>query len=510
MTEAERRIVVVGGGTAGWMTAAALSRFLERGWRVTLVESEEIGTVGVGEATIPQLRLFLKGLGIAEDDFLRDTGGTFKLGIDFKDWLRPGHAYLHSFAQAGPSLGLLPFHQYWLRARAEGWADPIERYSVMAAAARADRFTRTPPDRRSLVPALAYAFHIDASLLARSLRSYAEARGVERREGRVAVVHLRAEDGFVSHLELANGERIDGELFVDCSGFRAIVIGEALGVGYEDWTRWLPCDRAVAAPTARAAGPLHPYTIAAAQSAGWRWRIPLQHRTGNGYVYSSAHISDSAAQDELLRALEGPPLAEPRVLRFRTGKRAAFWEKNCVAVGLASGFMEPLESTSIHLVQSAVARLLQFLPAGRPHPADVAAYNRQTHFEYDRIRDFLILHYKATERDDTEFWRTCRDRDVPEGLAERMRLFAASGRVVRDNDELFTEASWQQVMLGQGLDPAGRHPLADLPTEEELRGFFDAVRTNVGAAVATMPTHAAYVAAHAQPPFDATGAWSPP
>ncbi|MBE7218047.1 MAG: tryptophan 7-halogenase [Caulobacteraceae bacterium] len=489
-----RQIVIVGGGSAGWMTAAALSRFLERGWRVTLVESDEIGTVGVGEATIPQMRLFLKGLGLDEDDFLRQTQGTFKLGIQFRDWLRPGHSYFHSFWASGPSLGLLPFHQYWLRARAEGWAAPIERYSVMAAAAAADRFTRGAPDARLLTPALAYAYHIDASLLARSLRGYAEARGVVRVEGRVARAALRGGDGFVSHLEMQDGRRVEGEFFVDCSGFRALVIGEALGVGFEDWSRWLPCDRALAAPTARAPGPLTPYTRATASSAGWRWRIPLQHRTGNGYVYCSDHLGDDDARAELLAGLEGPPLAEPRLLRFRTGKRHRFWEKNCVALGLASGFMEPLESTSIHLVQSAVARLLQFLPGERPEAADVETYNRRTHFEYDRIRDFLILHYKATERGETPFWRRCRDMQVPDMLADRMRLFQSAGRVDRDNDELFTEASWQQVLLGQGCEPRSRHPLSDQLSDAEIRDFLDAVQLNVRRTVAAMPSHADYVA----------------
>ena len=492
--EPVRQLVILGGGTAGWMAAAALSRFLERGWRVTLVESDEVSTVGVGEATIPQLRLFLKGLAIAEDDFLRETQGTFKLGVQFRDWLRPGHSYLHAFAASGPSLGLLPFHQYWLRAQAEGWAHPIESYSPLGVAAASDRFTRTPPDPRSLVPPLAYAFHIDASLLARSLRAYAEARGVVRREGRVARVGLRAEDGFVSHLELEGGARIDGELFLDCSGFRALLIGEALGVGYEDWSRWLPCDRALAVPTARTPGPVTPYTRSTARSAGWQWRIPLQHRTGNGYVYSSAHIGDDAAQAELLANLDGPPLAEPRALRFTTGKRHAFWEKNCVAIGLASGFMEPLESTSIHLVQSAVARLLAFLPGPQIDTDEVAAYNRQTHFEYDRIRDFLILHYKATERRDTPFWRQCGEMEIPADLAERMAIFAANGRVVRDNDELFAEINWQQVMLGQGITPRGRHPLADQLTQTELRDFLDGVRRNVAAEVARMPLHADYLA----------------
>ena len=494
-TAAPREIVIVGGGTAGWMCAAALARFLEHGWRVTLVESEEIGTVGVGEATIPQLQLYLRGLGVAEDDFLRATQGTFKLGIQFKDWLEPGHSYIHTFAQAGPGLGLLPFHQYWLRARAQGGAQPLDAYALNAVAANAGRFTRTAPDPRARTTPLAYAFHIDASLLARHLRSYAEARGVVRREGRIARAGLREADGFVSHLELADGSHVAGELFLDCSGFRGLVIGEALGVPYEDWTRWLPCDRALAVPCARTDGPLTPYTRSTASAAGWRWRIPLQHRTGNGYVYSSAHLGEDEARAELLAGLDGEPQAEPRPLRFTTGRRARFWEKNCVAIGLASGFLEPLESTSIHLVQSAIARVLQFLPERRLAAADVAAYNRLTAYEYERIRDFLVLHYRANRRPGA-FWRMCRALPLSDALAEKLEVYAAGGRVVRDQDELFTEASWQQVMQGQGIEPQAWHPLAEQLSPDDLKVFLDAASAGARAQVAAMPTHAAYVAAH--------------
>ena len=489
---APRRIVVVGGGTAGWMCAAALSRFLPRGWRVTLVESDEIGTVGVGEATIPQLQLFLRGLGLAEDDVLRATGGTFKLGISFDGWTKPGDSYLHSFAHTGPGRGLLPFHAYWLRARAQGWAAPLDAYSPNVAAARAGRFARGGAPGR---PPLAYAFHIDATLLARTLRAFAEARGVERREGRIARAALRGEDGFVSHLEMADGGRVEGEVFLDCSGFRALVIGEALGVPYEDWTRWLPCDRAWAVPSTRGPGPLAPFTRAIASTAGWRWRIPLQHRTGNGYVYSSRHISDDDARAELLAGLETPAAGEPRPLRFTTGRRARFWEKNCVAIGLASGFLEPLESTSIHLVQTAVARLLQLLPAadGFPAQAEIAVYNRQAAWEMERIRDFLGLHYRANARDGA-FWALCRDLPVSEALAEKLALYAASGRVVRDQDELFTEASWLQVLEGQGVAARAWHPLADALDATELRAFVDGVRAMAAAEAERLPPHADYVA----------------
>ena len=493
MDTPQRTIVIVGGGSAGWMAAAACARFLERGFSVRLVESDEIGTVGVGEATIPQIRLFLQGLGIDEDAFLKTVGGTFKLGIRFDGWTQAGESYLHSFQQPGLSLGLLTFHPYWLRAKALGFAAPLDAYALPAVAAAANRFTRAPSSPGSRLPGMAYAFHIDATLLARSLRTYAEARGVRRTEGRIAKVNLRPEDGFIASVTLASGETVEGDLFLDCSGFRGLLIGEGgLGVPYEDWTRWLPCDRALAVPSARTE-PLTPYTRATASAAGWRWRIPLQHRTGNGYVYCSRFISDEHAKAELLAGLDGEPLADPKPLRFTTGRRARFWERNCVALGLASGFMEPLESTSLHLVQSGIARLLQLLPAQGFPAAEIATYNRQTIFEFERIRDFLVLHYKANGRSEP-FWAAARDLPVSEALAEKLALFEASGRIVREQDELFTEASWMQVMQGQGVAPRAFHPLAQVPTEAELRDFLAFVRASTDREVASMPTHAQYVA----------------
>ena len=493
MDKPDRQIVIVGGGSAGWMAAAACARFLERGFRVRLVESDEIGTVGVGEATIPQIRLFLSGLGIDEDDFLKTVGGTFKLGIQFEGWTKPGESYIHTFQQPGLSLGLLTFHHYWLRAKALGFAAPLDAYALPAAAAERGRFTRAPSSRESRLPNLAYAFHIDATLLARSLRAYAEARGVVRTEGRIARVNLRGEDGFIESVTLANGETVSGDLFFDCSGFRGLLIGEGgLEVPYQDWSRWLPCDRALAVPSARTE-PLTPYTRATASTAGWRWRIPLQHRTGNGYVYCSRFISDDDAKAELLAGLDGEPTADPRPLRFTTGRRERFWEKNCISLGLASGFMEPLESTSLHFVQSGIARFLQLMPDGRRLDAESASYNRQTVFEFERVRDFLVLHYNANARDGA-FWALCRELPVPDSLAEKLDLFEASGRIVREQDELFTDASWTQVMLGQGVEPRGWHPLAGVPTEAELRDFLGFVRQSTDREVARMPTHAQYVA----------------
>ena len=489
-----RDLVIVGGGTAGWMAAAAFARFLERGWRIRLVESEEIGTVGVGEATIPPIRLFNASLGLDEDSFLRACQGTFKLGIEFVGWRGDGHRYIHAFGPLGRDLGLAPFHHYWLRARAEGRAAPLERYSLNAAAALQDRFGRGAPPGSAL-PEHPYAFHFDASLYAAHLRRYAEARGVERTEGRVADVRLRGGDGFVEAVRLDDGREVAGELFIDCSGFRGLLIEQALSAGYEDWSRWLPCDRALAVPCAHGGG-FTPYTRATARAAGWQWRIPLQHRIGNGYVYCSRFTSDDEAAATLLAGLDGEALAEPRSLRFTTGRRRQFWKRNVVAMGLASGFLEPLESTSIHLVQSAIARLLTLLP-GREgvRGAEVEEYNRRTAFEYERVRDFLILHYKATARDEP-LWRECAAMAVPESLAERMALFRAGGRVFRQEDELFTEAGWVQVMLGQAVDPQGWHPLADQLSDDDLAAFLESVERLVAHRAAAFPDHRAFVESH--------------
>jgi tryptophan halogenase len=495
MSEEARHITIVGGGTAGWMTAASLARFLDRRYRVQLIESDEIGIVGVGEATIPQIQLFNQALGLDENDFLRQTHGTFKLGIQFVDWLRPGHRYIHAFGQIGRPLGLLPFHQYWLRYRATGGELGIEAFSLNASAALQNKFTRQTKPANAALPPMTYAFHFDASLYAKYLRKYAEQRGVVRIEGKIERVTQRSEDGSIDAVVLANGQRVGGDLFIDCSGFRGLLIEQTLKTGYDDWSQWLPCDRAMAVPCARA-GEFTPYTRSSARAAGWQWRIPLQHRTGNGYVYSSRHLSDDEAAATLLANLDGEALADPRPLRFVAGKRKKFWNRNCVAIGLAGGFMEPLESTSIHLVQTAIARLLAFLPDGKPRPADIDEFNRQSAFEYERIRDFLVLHYKAVERNDTPFWHYCRTMPIPEELQRKLDLFAAGGRIVRHNDELFTEVGWLQVLLGQGVRPAGHHPLADQLSAGELAEFMNLIRTVIQHETGTMPAHADFVARH--------------
>jgi tryptophan halogenase len=490
-----REIAIIGGGTAGWMTAASLARFLDSRYRIRLVESDEIGIVGVGEATIPQIQLFNTALGLDENDFLRQTQGTFKLGIQFIDWLRPGHAYIHAFGQIGRALGLLPFHQYWLRYRAGGGALGIDAFSLNATAALQNRFTRQSKTPTATLPPITYAFHFDASLYARYLRKYAQARGVARIEGKVVQVKQREPDGFIESVVLASGETVSGDLFIDCSGFRGLLIEQTLKTGYDDWSHWLPCDRAMAVPCARA-DEFTPYTRSTARAAGWQWRIPLQHRTGNGYVYCSRHISDDEAAATLLANLDGEALADPRPLRFVTGKRKQFWNRNCVAMGLASGFMEPLESTSIHLIQSAIARLLAFLPDGGFRQADIDEYNRQSAFEFECIRDFLVLHYKSVERTDTPFWNECRNLSIPEELERKLQLFASSGRIVRHNDELFTEVGWLQVMLGQGVRPASYHPLADQLSAGQLAEFMNMIKSVIDHEVASMPSHADFIAQH--------------
>ena len=493
------KVVIVGGGTAGWMAAATLSRAFGPALAIELVESDEIGTVGVGEATIPQIRLLASFLGLDEDALLREVQGTLKLGIEFQGWGRPGERYLHAFGAIGRDLGLLPFHHYWQRARLAGRGGGLWDYSLTATAARAGRAARADRPPEGLPLGLVHAWHFDATLVARYLRRQAERTGVRRTEGRIVETLLRGADGFIEGVRLDGDRVVTGELFIDCSGFRGLLIEEALHAGYEDWTHWLPCDRAVAVPSA-AAGPPRPYTQAMARPAGWQWRIPLQHRVGNGHVYCSRFMSEDEATAVLLRNLEGPPLAEPRPLRFTTGRRKAFWSRNCVALGLASGFMEPLESTSIHLVQSHLQRLISLFPDRRFEPRAIAEHNRQCAFEFERIRDFLILHYHLNARPDEPFWRERREMTVPDTLAHRMALFKAGGRIFREADELFTETGWLQVMTGQGLAPEACHPLAGALNDAQLDGFLADLKTVIGRSVAALPSHGDFIARHCAAP----------
>ncbi len=488
-------IVVVGGGSAGWMAAAALATYLGKGASIRLVESEEIGIVGVGEASVPHIRLFNgQWLGIDEADFVKRTQATVKLGIQFNDWGRIGDSYLHGFGTIGRSLGPLPFHQFWLKLRQAGRAAPIGEYSAQTVMAPKGKFA--PGDRNaapnSPLADIAYAYHFDATLYARFLRELAEQRGVRRIEGRVVKVNQRAGDGFIESVTLESGESVAGELFIDCSGFCGLLIEQTLQTGHVDWSHWLPCDRALAVPS-ESIGLDTPYTRSTARAAGWQWRIPLQHRTGNGYVYSSRHLSDDEACATLLANLDGKPLAEPRPLRFATGMRKKLWNKNVVALGLASGFLEPLESTSIYAVQSGITRLLAMFPTRDFDPLLTERYNREAAFEFERIRDFLILHYHATERSDTPFWEHCRTMDVPETLRETMELFRIDGRYFRNGEDFFALPSWVQVMLGQGIVPRGYHPIVDEMPEQRLFDHVDSVRAMLAQAVEAMPAHREWI-----------------
>lgn len=494
-----KSIVIVGGGSAGWMTAAALAQAVGGSCAVTLIESEAIGTVGVGEATIPPIRHFNQRLGIDEATFVRETQGSFKLGIEFVDWGRKHHRYFHPFGQYGAEFDTVPFYHHWMREHLEGLAEgPIDDFSMCWAMARAGKFTHPSPDRRLIQSTFDYAYHFDAGLYAAFLRRYAEARGVRRVEGKVVDVALRGEDGFIDAVTLDNGEQIAGEFFIDCSGFRGLLIEEALHAGYDNWQHWLPCDRAVAVPCER--GEFTPYTRSTAREAGWQWRIPLQHRTGNGYVHCSQFISEDVAARTLLANLDGKALADPRPLRFVTGKRRRFWEKNCVAIGLSAGFMEPLESTSLHLIQYGIMRLIALLPDNTMSPLLAREYNAQTSREYELIRDFLILHYKATERDDSELWRYCAAMPIPDSLQYKIDHFRSSGMLVADGQELFANPSWIAVYLGQGIVPERAPALAQMrsgvPVAERLRQ----IRSAMDEAVAAMPSHGEFIARHCAAP----------
>lgn len=476
------KIVIAGGGTAGWMAASLLARFSPAHFEIELVESETIGTVGVGEATIPQIRHFNQALGIDEAEFLRETKGSFKLGIAFDGWMGDGHSYMHAFGQVGRGAGLLPFHQHWLRANKLGHARPLAHYSLNEIAARALRMPAPGG------PELPYAYHFDAGLYAAFLRRFAEARGVTRTEGLIESVERNGETGDIAALTLDGDRRIEGDFFIDCTGFRGLLIEGAMEAGFDDWSHLLPCDRAVAVPCS-GGGDFTPYTRSIAREAGWQWRIPLQHRIGNGYVFSSAHISEDEAAETLLANLDGEAGGTPRVLKFTTGKRHRQWVGNCVALGLAAGFMEPLESTSIHLVQSALARVLQLLPAGRPDPALVDHFNAQADFEWTRIRDFLVLHYWANGREGQPFWDAMRALDLPDTLSAKIEQWRAGGHIHREHEELFTEVAWFQVLAGQGVEAESYNPLADAMPENELVGLLASTEEQMVRAANAMPQH---------------------
>ena len=484
-------IVIAGGGTAGWVAAATFARFLGNRASITLVESDEIGTVGVGEATIPQIHNLIIGLGLDQADFVRETNATFKLGIEFADWSGDGRSYIHSFGFTGRGVGLIPFRQLWLRGRALGVAGEFGDYNFNIAAARLGRMAIGTAT--NTIPELAYAYHFDASLFARMLRRYAEERGVRRVEGLIVDVERDSETGDILTLALNGERRIAGTFFVDCTGFRSLLLGKSLGVAYDDWSRWLPCNSALAV-ACESSEAFRPFTQAMARNAGWQWRIPLQHRTGNGHVYCSEFISDDEAASTLLANLDGKPFGDPRPIRFTSGRRVQFWSHNCLALGLAAGFMEPLESTSIHLVQSAVARLLNLLPGNVTRLSSAReTFNRLSDSEWARVRDFIVLHYFANRREGP-FWDHCRAMELPATLAEKIELFRDAGLFVREEDELFLDDSWGQVMIGHGIVPDGWSPLADNVPGEDIGPFLDSLAQSYRVRAESLPTHRQFVA----------------
>lgn len=483
-----QRIVIAGGGTAGWMAAALLTRFRPAA-RITLVESDAIGTIGVGEATVPAIRQFNGVLGIDEPEFVRATMGTFKLGIEFVDWGTVGNRHFHGFGDQGAPIGGVAAHHHWLRLR-ETLGASVDAWSMPAVLAAEDRFA--PPEAlRGEAAEYNYAYHFDAGLYARFLRAHAEARGVTRAEGRILEVECN-DDGDVAALRLDGERRVAGDLFVDCSGFRSLLLGDALKVDYVNWSRWLPCDRAMAVPSARA-GRLTPFTRSTAHPAGWQWRIPLQHRTGNGLVYSSRFLSDEAAAALLLDNLDGPPLADPRPLAFTTGRRARFWERNVVAIGLAAGFMEPLESTSIQLIQSGLLRLVNLLPEGPAAPPVRAEYNRETAAEYERIRDFLIAHYCLSQRSEP-LWRACRTMALPETLAHKLGVWDSIARIPLYDAESHSEASWVAILLGQGRLPAAHDASVAALDPPRLSALLAHRRAALRKAALSLPPHDQFIA----------------
>ena len=483
------------------MTAAALSDAVGQSCDITLIESEAIGTVGVGEATIPPIRTFNQRIGIDEATFVSATAGSYKLGIEFVDWARKGHSYFHPFGQYGAEFDKVPFYHHWMREKQAGRIDgPIDDFSMCWAMAKAGKFSHPEHDRRKIQSTFDYAYHFDAGLYAAFLRRLAEGRGVRRIEGRVTEVKQRAEDGFIESVRTEDGQEIAGELFIDCSGFRGLLIEDALSAGYENWQHWLPCDRAVAVPCTKQSD-ITPFTRSTAKHAGWQWRIPLQHRTGNGYVHCSDFVSEDEATNTLMESLDGEALADPRTLHFVTGRRRKFWDKNCVAIGLSAGFMEPLESTSLHLIQYGILRLIALLPDNEMSPLLAQEYNTQTISEYERIRDFLILHYKATSRDDAELWRYCSAMKIPETLQYKIDHFRNYGLIVSDERELFANPSWIAVYLGQDIEPRRAPAITQMRESVPVAQRLRMVSQAMSEAVDQMPDHADFVARNCPSPL---------
>lgn len=486
MNKPIKKVVIVGGGTAGWMSAALLKKVMGSVIDIELIESEEIGRIGVGEATIPPIRHFNQALGIDEADFLRETKASIKLAIKFENWRVPGDGYFHTFGGAGKNIAFCPFHHFWLRAKTLGDTSSLWDYDLNYLCAEKNKFA--PINAKDPALEMQYAYHFDASLYAAFLRKFSENLGVKRTEGLIEQVSIHPDSGYINALTLKDGTIIQGDLFIDCSGMRALLIQQKLDTGYEDWSHWLPCDRAIAVPSERLEQTL-PYTRSIAHSAGWQWRIPLQHRNGNGIVYSSNHYSQDEAASILLNNLDSKALGDPNFISFRTGRRLKQWNKNVVAVGLSSGFLEPLESTSIHLIQSAIVRLVKLFPHEGIDAVNTAEYNRQSKLEFEQVRDFIILHYHVNERTDSQFWRDLRNMEIPESLAHKINLFRATGKIFREQDDLFLESSWLQVMLGQGIVPRDYHPLANGLSGTELTEMLRNMKRIKNSPLEHIPSH---------------------
>jgi len=486
MTESKTKVVIAGGGTAGWLSAYSLVTRLGNVLDITLVESDQIGTIGVGEATIPTMRAFHRLIGIDEQEFMSATQATFKLGIQFDNWGQQGDSYFHSFGEVGQRSWMAEFHEFWMEAKANGFGGNLEDYCLELKAAKANKFA-TQAGKKPVN----FAYHLNATAYAGFLRTKSESAGVKRKEGLIEQVE-KDDSGNISSLTLSNGEKILGDFFIDCTGFRALLIGEHLGVGFEDWSHYLAADSAIAVQTEEVKDP-HPYTRSIAHPAGWQWRIPLQGRVGNGIVYSSKFLSDDEAQSALMENLTGKPITEPKKLRFTTGRRKKSWHKNCVAIGLSSGFLEPLESTSIHLVTTALLRLMKLFPFGGNTALLAKQYNREVELEAETIRDFIILHYHLTERDDSPFWDHYRTMEIPESLAHRMAIFRENGYVWLDDVGLFRVDSWVQVMMGQGLMPKQHHKGSQVIPTEGLKEQMNALKRMIENSVSQLPKHSDFI-----------------
>jgi len=491
-----QKVVILGGGTAGWMTASLLAKVLGKSISIELVESDQIGIVGVGEASIPPIANFNQAIGVDEREFVKATKGTIKLGIEFNNWNKIGDSYMHAFGSIGKKFPFCDFHHFWLKTELSKSNVDAKRYwdySLNYQAAKQNKFAPVKVIPNTNLPGMAYAYHFDAGLYAQFLRKHAENMGVTRTEGKVTDVCVDPEDGFIQNLLLESGQQVDGDLFIDCTGLAALLIEKTLNTGYEDWSHWLPCNSAVAVPSENV-GPIEPYTRSTAHQVGWQWRIPLQHRTGNGLVYSDKHITDKQAKEKLLENIEGKALAEPRVIKFRTGRRRKVWNKNVVSIGLSSGFLEPLESTNIHLIQTAAIRLVKFFPHMGICQHEVEQFNQLSREESEGIRDFIILHYKLNSRGDSEFWRNCERMEVPDSLSRKIALFKETGKVHCAAEDLFTEIAWQQVMIGQGNVPKDYHALVDGLTDDQLADLMSSLETLIVKTVEKLPSHNDFLA----------------